>query len=129
MWSKLFSAIRSGLSNKQVIDRAGMVEDVLLGKMSGNDVEAVRAVAEITTALCSNNCEGIFDGGFFIFFKVRTEAGTFQIFYKRLGVDERAILTRHPTLLLEPSKLLQRLENALPLALERAAELRAIVGS
>lgn len=126
MWNRFFSAVRKGVTSQVVLDRAGMVEDVLLGKMSGNDIEAVRVVAEVTTALCSNNCEGMFDAGFFIFFKVRNEDGVFQIFHKRLGVEERAILNRYPTLLNEPSRLLERLENAIPLELARAAELRAI---
>ena len=106
-----------------------MAEDVLLGRLSGNDTEAVRAVAELTTALCNNKCEGVVDAGFFIFFKVLNEAGHFQIFHKRLTVEERAIINQQPSMLMEPSRLLVRLEHAIGLELERAAELRAIAQS
>jgi hypothetical protein len=123
---RVFSAIREGLTSKQVTDRAGVVEDVLLGKMSGNDSEAIQAVAQLTTALCNNKCEGVVDAGFFIFFKVKTKDDNFQIFHKRLTVKERSVINDKPSILLEPTRILERFDDAVALDAAKALELRAI---
>lgn len=126
MLRKFFSAIRRGISSKEVTGRAGVIEDVLLGKMSGNDSEAILAVAQLTTALCNNKCEGVVDAGFFIFFKVMNSSGHFQIFHKRLTVAERAMINDQPSLLKEPMKILERFDKAVALEQARAEELRSI---
>lgn len=125
MLRRIFSAIREGLTSKQVTDRAGVIEDVLLGKMSGNDSEAIQAVAQLTTALCNNKCEAVVDAGFFIFFKVKKD-DNFQIFHKRLTVQERATINNKPSILQEPMRILESFDNAVALDAARALELRAI---
>ncbi|MEO1019491.1 MAG: hypothetical protein AAFY56_17635, partial [Pseudomonadota bacterium] len=58
------------LSKDEIEKRARVAEDVLFGRLSGSDVEAIGKIAELTTALCNNDCEAAMDGGIFVFFKV-----------------------------------------------------------
>lgn len=126
MFAKFFSAIKKGLSSKEVTDRAELVEDVLFGKTSGSDSEAVLAIAQLTKSLCNNKTAAAVDAGLYVFFKIKTESGDFQIFHKRLTVRERAVINHKPTLLTDPYRLLENLENAIALSHERAEELRRI---
>ncbi|MDB5577713.1 MAG: hypothetical protein JWR80_2889 [Bradyrhizobium sp.] len=126
MPSKLFSAVKGFFTSSEVSDRAQVVEDVLFGKTSGTDADAVLAVANLTTSLCNNKCTATVDAGLFVFFKAMNEAKEFQIFYKRLTVRERTIINERPTLLKDPHLLLENLEHALALSHERAAALRVI---
>ena len=126
MLRRFFEAIRVVPSSNQVRGRAEVVEDVLYGLNSNSDSEAVQAVAQLTSALCSNQCAGVVDAGFFIFFKVRNGEGDFQIFHKRLTVRERKVINANPTVLSDPYQILEKLEGAVGLEHQRAEELRAI---
>lgn len=126
MLSKIFSVVKNVLSKKQVQDRAGLLEDALYGHGAKPDIEAVMAVANLTTALCNNKCSAAVDAGMFVFFKVELENEKFQIFHKRLTVRERGLLNRQPSLLNEPQTLLEKLDDPLPLDHDRALELRQL---
>jgi hypothetical protein len=114
------------VQNKEVKDRAEIVQDVLFGKSSGTDADAILAVAQLTTALCNNQCAAVVDAGPFVFFKIKTESGEFQIFHKRLTVRERKIINDQPSLLADPYGLLKSIENVLALDHDRAAEFRKL---
>lgn len=113
--------------SKDVKDRAALAEDVAFGLGANNDIEAIRATAELTTSLCNNGVEAAVDGHFFVYFKVKNAEGNFQIFHKRLTIRERAILNRSPSLLQKPQELLGQFERYRAVEIERAAELRSIV--
>ena len=129
MIRSIFEAIRGPSKNKNLNDRAKIIEDVLYGQLSSPDSEAVQAVAQLTSALCSNQCAGVVDAGVFIFFKVKNDNDEFQIFSKRLTIKERAIINNAPTLLKNPYRILEDLENAIALDHDRAEELRLIAAS
>lgn len=126
MLTRVFSAIKKVFSKQQVSERAEIAEDILYGKASSADLDAVRAVAELTAALCSNQCAGVVDAGVFVFFKIKTDKGDFQIFHKRLTVRERAAINKKPSILSEPYRLLERLDDVVALEHDRATELRQI---
>lgn len=128
MLSRFFGGIRSTANKKEVQDRAKIAEDVLFGQVSGNDIEAIKAVAEVVSSLCDNQTEGVFDGGVFVFFKIKNESGNFQVFSKRLTVQERAIINEKPTIMADPYQLLQNLEVAKAISREKTLELREIAG-
>lgn len=92
MLSRFFSVFRSAISKKEVIDRASIAEDILFGQISGADIEAVKAISELVSALCDRKTEGAIDAGVFVFLKIKSESGIFQVFTKRLTVQERAII-------------------------------------
>lgn len=114
------------LSKDEIEKRARVAEDVLFGRLSGSDVEAIGKIAELTTALCNNDCEAAMDGGIFVFFKVEVEPSKFQIFHKRLTVRERALLSSKPSLLQDPSRLLEKFDEVAGLHAEKAAEFRKL---
>lgn len=116
-------------SRSSVVERAEIIEDVLYGRASETDILAVQAVAQLTTALCNNQCEGVVDAGTFIFFKIKANSDHFQIFFKKLTVRERRLLNNTPTILNEPYKILEKLENAVVLDREQANRLREIAGA
>ncbi len=126
MLTKVIEKIRRIVNRPSVKERAELVEDVLYGRTSETDTMAVQAVAQLTTALCNNQCEGVVDAGTFIFFKVKANTEHFQIFHKKLTVRERRLLNNNPTILKEPYKILEKLENAVVLDREQAERLRAI---
>lgn len=126
MFRRLSTWYKQLISNEQLQDRAELVEDVLYGAMSSADSEAVKATAELTTALCNNDCEAAVDAGSYVFFKVRNSEDKYQVFFKRLNVRDRNYLNHNPSAMKEPMKLLERFEEGRALGFERAAELRQI---
>lgn len=126
MLTRAFKAIRGLLASRQISERAELLEDALYGHGSKPDIEAISAIAGLTTALCNNKCSAAVDAGLFVFFKIQLESGDFQIFYKRLTRRERTLLNRRPSLLKEPAKLLESLDDPIPLEHVKAAELRRI---
>lgn len=126
MLGKFINGIRRIASRSEVLERAEIVEDVLYGRTSDADTSAVQAVAQLTTALCNNQCEGVVDAGTFVFFKVRANTEHFQIFHKKLTIRERRLLNNNPTILNEPYKILEKLEKAVALDRQQAERLREI---
>ena len=126
MFSKFFSSIKSAFSNKDVKERADILENLLYGQASSSDLEGIHAIAQLTTSLCNNNCGGVVDAGVFVFCKIKDTSGDFQIMYKRLTVQERIKLNERPTLLQDPYKLLENLESAVMLDRQEAIKLKQI---
>lgn len=126
MFKKSLKFIKNAITSKEVLDRAIIAEDILWGRATGADSEAVQAVSQLTTALCNNNCEGVVDAGIFIFFKVKNNEGSYQIFHKRLSVKERSIINEHPTILENPYKIFENLEKCAALGFDQAAEMREV---
>lgn len=126
MLKRFKSAWKALISSDALQERSEVVEDVLYGKMSSMDIEAIKATADFVTAVCSNNCEAAVDAGSIVFFKVKNENGEYQIIHKRLNVRERIFLNKNPTALKSPMVLLERFESGIPLDFDHAAELRRI---
>jgi hypothetical protein len=128
MLRRVFKAIGRAVGSDETKDRAKLVEDVLFGNLASADVEAMRVVSELVSSLCDRKSEAAIDGRIFVFFKVKKSDGEFQVFTKTLTVTERALINSQPTILAEPHRLLERLENAKAVDAKRAAELRRIAG-
>ena len=126
MLNEIVKGIRRLVGRDELQERAEIIEDVLYGRSSTADTSAVEAIAHLTTALCNNQCEGVVDAGFFIFFKVKANTTDFQIFHKRLTVRERRLLNKNPTILSQPHMILEKLESAAVLDREQAGRLREI---
>ncbi|MBO6551503.1 MAG: hypothetical protein JJ926_09565 [Roseitalea sp.] len=122
----IFSYFKRVINRESVSEKADIIEDLLLGRAASSDTESIKAVAQLTTALCNNQCEGVVDAGPFIFFKLKANSDQFQIFHKRLTVRERRVLNRNPTILNDPYKILEKLEGAVRLEDERATQFRSI---
>ena len=120
------SKIKDVFTSDDVKNRAEVLEDVLHGKGSATDIEALNALATLITALCNNKTAGVVHGGVFIFYKIKNEAGDFVIFYKRLTVQERILINRRPTLLQDPYKLLENIEAGIAIEAQQALKLREI---
>lgn len=126
MLTRSFKAVKRLLTGKNVSDSAELVGDALYTHGSKPDIEAISAVAGLTTALCNNQCSAAVDAGLFVFFKIQLESGDFQIFYKRLTRRERTLLNRQPSLLKEPTNLLESLDDPVALEHDKASEFRRI---
>jgi hypothetical protein len=129
MLSKFFRVFRSNVSNEEIKSRINLAEDVLYGKISAGDTDALKAVADLTAAVCSNKCTCVVDAGIFIFIKVKNTEGEFQIYFKKLTTEERIILNERPSLLAKPYTILERIEEIKTLNDKRALELKKIADS
>lgn len=127
MLIRIRNAWRALMSSGELAGRVEIVEDVLYGAMSTTDSEAIKATAELTTALCNNSCEAAVDAGSYVFFKIKNQDDEYQVFYKRLNTRDRKYLNSHPSALKHPMQLLDRLEVGEALEFERAAELRHVI--
>ena len=128
MLGRFFRAVGRAVNSKETRDRAKLVEDVMFGNLASADIEAMKVVSELVSSLCDRETEAAIDGRIFVFFKIRNSNGTFQVFTKTLTVSERALINAQPTILADPHRLLEKLEDAKSVDPERAAELRRIAG-
>jgi hypothetical protein len=125
---RIFRAIGRAISSDETRDRAQLVEDVLFGSLATADIEAMKVVSELVSSLCDRKTEAVIDGMIFIFCKIKNEKGDFQVLTKRLTVRERALINSYPTIISEPHRLLEKLENVKLISPDRAGELRKIAG-
>ncbi len=92
--------------------RADIAENVLLGKA---DIEATVALAKAAVDL-ENAFKGkkgaiAIDMGLFVFLRKSSEDGDGHTFFKRLTVEERALLNDDPTLLGDPDRLFDAIKD------------------
>ncbi len=100
------------LKSKEVGDRARVAENVLLGNQDRETaVELVKAVIELENAFKGKKGGIAIDMGLFIFLRKSSQDGDGATFFKRLTVEERAMLDRDPTLLGNPEQLFKKIKN------------------
>ncbi len=86
MISRSWSNIKNFVGSENVKQRGEVLGGILASSASYGDHEALKALAPLVTALCSNNITGVSDVGLYIFYKIKNESGEYQIFFKRLTV-------------------------------------------
>lgn len=120
---KASTFVRGVFNFLKVGDRAAVAEDVFLGKQDiQTTVELTKAVVELEKAFEGKKGAIAIHTGLFIFLRKGSDDGDGAVFFKRLTVDERALLDRDPTLLEDPERLFITIKDMKKISASQTAQ-------